>query len=369
MSLTLSTFNHPKGSTLGLFNAIQNIGGIIGLPFAPYVSDKFGRRAGIFLGACLMIIGAAIQAGAQNMAMFIVARGLVGMGCSFAAIASPVLVTELAYPTYRAPLTSLYNSSWYLGSIIAAATTYGCFRINNDWSWRIPSLLQGVPSILQFCLIWMVPESPRWLVSHGKEDKAVEILAKYHCGGDYNDPLIAFEMGEIKAAIHADLEANNTSWKELFTNKGNLRRLRIIIPLAFFSQWSGNGLVSYYLTLILSSIGITSANMQTLINLILQIYNYFWAIVGALLIDRTGRRFLWLTSTGGMCICFVCWTICSAIYAESSTIFDTACLAANGGNKYACVALNANKSAGNAVIAFIFLFYAFYGESTESALS
>jgi MFS family permease len=116
------TFNHPRGGTLGLFNAIQTIGTIVGLPFAPYVSDKLGRRAGITLGAIIMVIGTILQTAAQNMVMFIVARALIGCGCSFSAIASPVLVTELAFPSHRAPLTSMYNSSWYLGSIIAGVS-------------------------------------------------------------------------------------------------------------------------------------------------------------------------------------------------------------------------------------------------------
>lgn len=118
-------FNHPKGTTLSLFNAIQNIGTIAGLPFAPYVSDYFGRRFGIALGCVLMLIGTALQTASQNIGMFIAARGLIGFGLSFACLAAPVLITEIAFPTHRAPLTSMYNSTWYLGSIVAAWTTYG----------------------------------------------------------------------------------------------------------------------------------------------------------------------------------------------------------------------------------------------------
>jgi len=66
-----------------------------------------------------MLIATALQSAAQNVGMFIAARGLIGFGLSFAGLASPVLITELAFPTHRAPLTSLYNSSWYLGAIIA----------------------------------------------------------------------------------------------------------------------------------------------------------------------------------------------------------------------------------------------------------
>lgn len=64
-------FNNPTGSLLGIFNAIQSIGGIASLPFAPIVADRYGRRTGIFLGSCLMLIGTAIQTGAQDIGMFI----------------------------------------------------------------------------------------------------------------------------------------------------------------------------------------------------------------------------------------------------------------------------------------------------------
>lgn len=70
-----------------------------------------------------MVGATAIQTASQNVGMFIASRGLIGFGLSWAGLASPLLITELAYPTHRAPITSLYNSSWYLGSIIAAWTT------------------------------------------------------------------------------------------------------------------------------------------------------------------------------------------------------------------------------------------------------
>lgn len=316
-----------------------------------------GRRFAIFLGCIIMLVGTALQTAAMNIGMFIAARCLIGFGLSFAGIAAPVLITELAYPTHRAPLTSLYNSSWYLGAIIAAWTTFGTFRMHSNWGWRIPSLLQGLPSILQVLFIWFIPESPRWLISKGKEDQAIAIIAKYHCDGNTEDPLVAFEIDEIREGINQDKD--QSGWKDLFSGIGNWRRLRIIVAIAFFSQWSGNGLVSYYLTLILTGIGITSTNIQTLINGILQLWNYFWAIVGALTVDRVGRRPLFLMSTAGMCVSFVCWTICSAIYSQSGTIFDPECIA-DGGTRWTCVALDANKASGNAVLAFIFLYYAFY---------
>ncbi|TXT10533.1 hypothetical protein VHUM_02038 [Vanrija humicola] len=355
-------FGHPenKPRLFGVFNAIQNIGSLAGLPFAPYVADRFGRRAGIFLGCCIMLVATALQTAAQNVGMFIAARGLIGFGLSFSLIASPILITELAFPSYRAPFTALYNTQWYLGSIIAAWTTFGTFRMTNNWGWRIPSLLQGLPSLIQFAMIWIIPESPRWNIANGKTEAAVKFIAKYHCDGNQNDPLIACEIDEINQAIRLEQENKKTSYLDLFNNRPNLRRMRMIIALGFFCQWSGNGLVSFYLTLILKGIGITQAKYQTLINGILQVYNFATAFCGALLIERAGRRRLFLMSTAGMSLAFTFWTVASAVYSNSSHTFDPVCLAENKGDTSQCVALDANKSTGHAVIAFIFIFYLFY---------
>lgn len=220
----------------------------------------------------------------------------------------------------------------------AAWATYGTFKIDNSWSWRIPSLLQGLPSILQVVLVWFAPESPRWLISKGREAQALRTLAYYHADGDENHPLVMYEFEEIKAALEFDRTiAANVGWKSLISTPGNRKRMRIIVAIAFFSQWSGNGLVSYYLNKVFDSIGITDPTIQLLINGILQIWNLAVACSAAFLCDRLGRRFLFLTSCCGMLLFFTLQTICSALFAE-----------------------HGSAGAAHAVIAFIFLFYAFY---------
>lgn len=85
---------------------------------------------------------------------------IVGLGSSLCAIASPLLVTELAHPNQRGKITAIYNTFYYFGSTIAAWTTYGTLQIASNWSWRLPSLLQVAPSGIQLVLIWFLPESP-----------------------------------------------------------------------------------------------------------------------------------------------------------------------------------------------------------------
>ncbi|KAF9036263.1 general substrate transporter [Panaeolus papilionaceus] len=327
-------FNFPQGGKLGLFNAIQNIGSLCAYPFAPYVTDGLGRRSTIWIGAAIMVAATVIQTAAQNFGMFIGARFLIGFGLTFGASSAPLLITEIAYPTQRAQLTSVYNSLWHLGSIIAAWTTFGTFRISSNWSWRIPSALQALPSVIQVLLIWLIPESPRWLIGKGREDEALKTLAYYHADGDENHPLVQYEFEEIRAALAYDREiAANVGWLSLVKTPGNRRRMRIIIALAFFSQWSGNGLGSYYLNKVLSAIGITSPNTQLLINGILSIWSCLVAVTAGFLCDRAGRRPLFIASCAGLLITWTLETICFAVYSQ-----------------------NGNVQAGHAVVAMMFLF-------------
>ncbi|KIY65562.1 hexose transporter [Cylindrobasidium torrendii FP15055 ss-10] len=332
-----SFFDHPSASQLGLLNSIQGIGGLLALPFAPYCSDGLGRRYTVALGAVLMVGATAMQTASQTVSVFVAARFLIGFGCTFAANAAPMLVTELAYPPYRAQLTSTYNSLWYLGAIIAAWTTFGTFKIDNTWSWRIPSVLQALPSLAQLIFIWWAPESPRWLVSKGRDQEALDVLAYYHANGRQDDPLVQQEFNEMKGTIGDASKEDNSSWKALFGTVGNRKRVTVIAAIAFFSQWSGNGIASYYLNMILKAVGIEDSNEQLLINGVLQIWNFAWALFAAGMVDKAGRRTLFLISGVGMLVFFSGQTICYALFVEES-----------------------NKMAGHGVIGFIFLYYAAY---------
>ncbi|KAF5376001.1 hypothetical protein D9757_008819 [Collybiopsis confluens] len=332
-------FHHPTPSQLGLLNAIQNIGSLAAYPFAPYLSDGIGRRRTVIFGASIMSVAAVVQASAQSVGMFIAARFLIGFGLTFAANAAPMLVSELSYPPHRAPLTAAYNSLWNFGAIIAAWSTFGTFRISSSWSWRIPSALQGLPSVIQVCLVWFMPESPRWLVSKGREEQALHTLAYYHADGNLDDPFVQYEFNEIKTAIEFERSVvANVGWKSLFNTPGNIKRMRIIIAIAFFSQWSGNGIASYYLNQILTDIDITDPTIQLLINGIMTIWSLFWALLASGLIDKLGRRPLFLSSAIGVLLAWIGQTVSFAVFWQQKV-----------------------PAAAHSLIAFIFLFSAAYG--------
>lgn len=331
-------FGEPKGATLGLFNAAYPIGGLCAIPFISLLSDGFGRRIGLATGAAICCLGAALQSGAENLPMFVVARGILGCGTVFLGASGAPLITEIAHPSHRSTATALFLTSYALGSIVAGWATFGSFRINGSASWRIPSALQGLPSVIQLFGLYFVPESPRWLISKDRSEEALAFLAKYHAEGDENDPLVQFEFSEIQDALAYERSIDRGSWVqnylEFARTAGNRKRLFILLWTACISQMSGNAFISYYLSPVLTSVGLTSSFEQTLINATQQMLSWGSALYFATLPGKVGRRALFLGSGVCLFICLVSITAGSAVFAKDSS----------------------NKAAGGAVVAFLYLF-------------
>ncbi|EEU42511.1 uncharacterized protein NECHADRAFT_40128 [Fusarium vanettenii 77-13-4] len=332
-------FDNPEGALLGLMNSVYPLGKVVSLLVVSYVCDRWGRKLPILIGLITCIAFAILQGLSKDIHSFIIARAFLGFFTSFISQPSPIIITELAYPTQRGKLTALYNTFFYFGSIFAAWCTYGTFKIQSTWSWRIPSLLQGALPALQLLAWYFLPESPRWLVSQGRKEEARKVLAEFHAGGDADSPLVNFEMDEIESVITQESEAlSATSWVELVRTPANRRRTLIAVIVGWFAQWNGVGVVSYYLVLVLNTIGITKVKDQTLINGLLQIFNWLAStFLGALMVDRLGRRTLFLVSTAGMLAAYVVWTGLTSHFVNTH-----------------------NEATGRAVVAFIFIYYLFY---------
>jgi MFS family permease len=207
----------------------------------PYLCDIYGRRIAIIAGCLFLFVGVAIQSASQNFSMFIAGRFFVGFGNSMASNSAPLLLTELCHPQHRGRVTTVYNQLWDIGSIAATWITFGTFTIKNNWSWRIPSIFQAFPTLILFCCIWFIPESPRFLMSKDRHAEALATLAKYHANGDESDLTVQFEYREIKETLRLEFQAKkSSSFLDFLRTRGNRYRLLLIIALGLFSQWSGN---------------------------------------------------------------------------------------------------------------------------------
>jgi MFS family permease len=213
---------------------------MLALPSIGWLVDKIGRRRSIVFGAAWTLVGAALQGSAHHLAAFIISRFLIGFGLAYTVVASPVLLCELALSKHRGSILAYFPATWYTGAIIAAWVTYGTQFIQNSWSWRIPSLLQAFPAIIQITLIWFVPESPRWLIAKGRGAEAREFLVKYHANGDENSPIVEFGYTQIKEAILQDAQwKKQSSYLDFIRTKPNRRRLIIVTFCGVFLEVSG----------------------------------------------------------------------------------------------------------------------------------
>ncbi|KAF6802341.1 sugar transporter [Colletotrichum sojae] len=336
----------PAGAWLGFINAAYSLGNVVVYPASAWVCNRYGRKTGIYISWVCLAAGSALQTAAPNDAAFVVARFIIGCASGFF-LSAPLLITENAYPTHRGVVSALYNSKTDAGAVVAAWVTYATRHLDS-WSWRMPSILQLALPVLSALGLLLIGESPRWLVSIDRVDEARAVIAAAHAGGDLRSPLVNFEMTEIEETIRAEREAHSsTTWADLWSTPGNRHRLFISVTLGVFAQWCGVGtfaavpqvvsVVSYYLAMVLSSVGIKSVDDQTLISACIQIWNLICATSAAVMVDKLGRRTLFLASGTIMLASFSIVTGLSASFAST-----------------------ANPPTGTAVIPFLFIFYLGY---------
>ena len=309
---------NPSGETLGRLSAMYSIGSIVSLPVVPYISDHFGRRMPIIIGCSIMVAAASIQTAAINLPMFEGARFFMGFGNSLAQLSAPLLLTEICHPQHRARVTAVYNCLWNVGALICSWISFGTQYMDNSWSWRIPTLVQALPSVIQLMFIFWIPESPRWLLSKERTEDALQMLGKYHADGNIDDPLVQFEFEEIKETIRLEfLAKKSSSFADFIRTKGNRYRLMLIISLGLFSQWSGNALFSYYANKVYEAAGVSGSKQGLGLDGGNKVLSLIVSISCALLCDRIGRRPLFLAATGGMLLCLMAATVAGSQYSKT----------------------------------------------------
>lgn len=306
------------GSSTGVIFIIYNLGNIAAFPVCGFLADGYGRRWCIFIGCLIVLLGTAIQTAANTKGQYVGGRFVLGFGSAIASASAPAYIVEIAHPSWRGLQGGMYNNFWWLGNIVAGWTTYGAdLHIPNSWAWRVPTLVQCFLPSITMVFVLLFPESPRWLIAHGRHDEAVAIFAKYHADGDTNAAIVRLQVNEIVESLQ-DAPKDNPWWdfRELVGTRSSRYRLAMVIAMAFFGQWSGNNVVSYFMPQMFKQAGITNPSTQLLLNAINPIFSMIASIYGASLLDKLGRRKMLLIGLfGGM----ISYCFLTAFTAQSST--------------------------------------------------
>lgn len=334
------------GIWAGIVSSMYQIGGVVALPFVGPTIDGFGRRWGMLIGALLIVIGTIIQGLSEGSGQFMGGRFLLGFGVSIAASAGPMYVVEINHPAYRGRVGAMYNTLWFSGAIIAAGAARAGLNTGGDYSWRLITWLQALFSGLIIIFSLLIPESPRWLYVNGKKDQATAVLTKYHGNGNADSPWVTLQLREYEELLNQD-GADKRWWdyRALFRDRAAIYRLSCNLIVSIFGQWAGNAVLSYFLGSVLDTAGYTGSIEQANITLLNNCQQFAFAILGACLVDKLGRRPLLLFSFGACAVVWLGMTIATSQFSKSYAGDD-----ADGNPIYL------NQAASKTSLAMIFIF-------------
>lgn len=240
-----SEYMNFNAASAAATSSIIWIGGAVVAPFCGPFLDRFGRKNGMLGAVVVAMIGVGLQGAAQNAAMFMVARFILGMGIGISTVACPTYASEVAPTKYRAWVLGFYYDIWYFGGLVAAVITYGTAQITSTWSWRLPSLLQAIPAVMCAVLLPWVPESPRWLAAQGKREEALKVLASAMSNGNTSEPETVTAYHQIVGTILYEKENPACrSWVAAVKTPSNRRRTSLAVSVALIGNLSGSVIAS-----------------------------------------------------------------------------------------------------------------------------
>ena len=264
-------------------------GTVVGAIFGGIPTNKFGRKNTLLIIGILYFVSALGSALVDDPISFAVFRFLGGLGVGASTIAAPAFVSEIAPADQRGKLVSLYQFNIVLGILIAFLSNY-LLRNTGDEPWRWMVGVEAIPAFLYIIFVFMIPRSPRWLVSKGRFQEAEKVLAIIHPNMD-----IKSKLQEIK-----DLDAQELSGENIFMKKYRFP-LILAFLIAFFNQVSGINAFLYYAPRIFESAGLGQST-ALLSSIGIGVVNLIFTLLGVFLIDKLGRKQLMLYGSIGYII-------------------------------------------------------------------
>jgi MFS family permease len=239
----------------GLMTAMIELGAFLGALNQGWIADKISRRYSIIVAVLIFTVGSVLQTAAVDYAMLTVARLIGGVGIGMLSMVAPLYISEVSPPEVRGTLLVMEEFCIVLGIVIAYWITYGTRFMAGEWAWRLPFLLQMIPGFILLIGVSMLPFSPRWLSSKGRNEEALASLAKLR-QLPASDKRVRQEYLDIQAEVrfHQEVSAERhpqlqdgskksrmlleiVSWADCF-KRGCWRRTHIGIGLMFFQQVS-----------------------------------------------------------------------------------------------------------------------------------
>jgi SP family arabinose:H+ symporter-like MFS transporter len=287
---TIQTLWGLSPSLHGIAMGSALYGTVVGSLVGGWPADKFGRKATLLWIGVLYLVGAVGSALATNVATFIAARVIGGLGIGISTVVAPMYISEIAPPQQRGRLTGMFQFNIVFGILVAFVSNRLLVGIGeNAWRWMLG--VAAFPSLIYAVFCFGLPESPRWLLSR-KGDRAAGLKVLQQI-----EPEVPPKEIEAQADEIITLSSEEGSSGHFWTRQ--LRKpILLAILIAFFNQLSGINIILYYAPRIFELAGLeTKAALLQSVGI--GVTNFIFTFVGLWLIDRLGRRtLLYIGSVG-----------------------------------------------------------------------
>lgn len=287
------------------------VGSIVGVLFAGILSDKFGRKLTMIISASLFSVSALGCAVCADFTQLVLYRIIGGVGVGVVSIVSPLYISEVAVARYRGRLVSLYQLAVTIGFLGAYLVNYQLLtwseagalsgaslldKIFISEVWRGMLGMETIPALLFFIIIFFIPESPRWLIVRGQENRAMNILERIY--GSVTEA--AGQLDETKSVL---TEESSSEWSMLL-KPGIMKAVVIGVSIAMLGQFMGVNAVLYYGPSIFENAGLSGGDSlfyQILVGLV----NTLTTVLALVIIDKVGRKKLVYYGVSGMIVSLV----------------------------------------------------------------
>lgn len=279
------------------------IGSICGVAMAGIMSDRLGRRPTMFISAVLFTVSAMWCAVATSFQVLVAARIIGGLGIGIVSVVAPVYISEISITRYRGQLVSLYQLAVTIGFLAAYVVNYLLLNFShtghfdNSWLqlifvgevWRGMLGMETLPALLFFVILFIIPESPRWLITQNRDSKAISIFGKIYTHKEDVDRQVA----DTKSTIAGETKSE---WKQLL-RPGILKAVVLGVCIAILGQFMGVNAVLYYGPSIFKEAGMSDPLFcQVLVGIV----NMLTTVLATFIIDRVGRHKLIYYGVSGM---------------------------------------------------------------------
>jgi len=279
--------NYCKYDNQGLqiFTSSLYLAGLTATFFASYTTRRLGRRLTMLIAGVFFLVGVIFNGAAQDLAMLIVGRILLGCGVGFANQAVPLFLSEIAPTRIRGGLNILFQLNVTIGILFANLVNYGTAKIH-PWGWRLSLSLAGIPALLLTLGALFVTDTPNSLIERGRLEEGKAVLKKIR-GTDNVEP----EFNEIVEASRIAQEVKHP-FRNLLQRR-NRPQLVIAVLLQIFQQFTGINAIMFYAPVLFNTLGFKNdASLYSAV--ITGAVNVLSTLVSVYSVDRVGRRMLLL---------------------------------------------------------------------------